>query len=94
MEQSPLAFAGIVTILGMGVVFSFLALLSAGMLGLRRLQRGAKTRPPAAAGVTAPPPPARRDARWVAAAVAAYLAHRGRFDEVSAAPWDPSRRLP
>lgn len=93
MEQSPLAFAGIVTILGMGVVFSFLALLSAGMLGLRRLQRGAETRPPAAAGETAAAPE-RRDARWVAAAVAAYLAHRGRFDEVSAAPWDPSRRLP
>lgn len=94
MEPPPLAFAGIVTILGMGVVFSFLALLSAGMLGLRRLQRAAEARPPAAEGMAAAPEPARHDARWVAAAVAAYLAHQGRFDEVSAAPWDPSRRLP
>ena len=97
MEQPPLAFAGVVTILGMGVVFSFLALLSAGMLGLRRLQRAAEARPPATEAVTAAPesvPSARHDARWVAAAVAAYLAREGRFDEVSAAPWDPSRRLP
>ena len=96
MEQPPLAFAGVVTILGMGVVFSFLALLSAGMLGLRRLQRAAEARPPATEAVAPVPEPApsRRDARWVAAAVAAYLAQQGRFDEVSAAPWDPSRRLP
>ena len=83
MDQQSLAFAGIVTILGMGVVFSFLALLSVGMLGLRRRQRAA-----------AEPAAARHDARWVAAAVAAYLARQGRFDEVSAAPWEPSRRRP
>ena len=50
MEPQPLAFAGIVTLLGMGVVFSFLALLSAGMLGLRRLQRAAEPPAGAAAG--------------------------------------------
>ena len=27
--------------------------------------------------------------RWVAAAVSAWLAGQGQFDEVSAAPWDP-----
>ena len=86
MDQQPLAFAGIVTILGMGVVFSFLALLSVGMLGLRRL--------PGAPGAAPEPAAARHDARWVAAAVAAYLARQGRFDEVSAAPWEPSRRRP
>ena len=91
MDQQPLAFAGIVTILGMGVVFSFLALLSVGMLGLRRLQRRAAAPAPRAAPE---PAAARHDARWVAAAVAAYLSHQGRFDEVSAAPWEPSRRRP
>lgn len=92
MEQQSLAFAGIVTLLGMGVVFSFLALLSVGMLGLRRLQRAAG--PPAPGARRAAPEAARHDARWVAAAVAAYLAYQGRFDEVSAAPWEPSRRRP
>lgn len=93
MEQSP-AFAGIVTLLGMGVVFSFLALLSVGMLGLRRLQRAAPAPAPDAHRAAPEPAAARHDARWVAAAVAAYLAHQGRFDEVSAAPWEPSRRRP
>ena len=94
MDQQPLAFAGIVTILGMGVVFSFLALLSVGMLGLRRLQRRAAAPAPGAPHAAPEPAAARHDARWVAAAVAAYLAHQGRFDEVSAAPWEPSRRRP
>jgi sodium pump decarboxylase gamma subunit len=95
MEQGPLAFAGTVTILGMGVVFSFLALLSVGMLGLRRVQRAAETATPGAPAAGTPhtdAAPARHDARWVAAAVAAYLAATGHFDEVSAAPWDPARR--
>jgi sodium pump decarboxylase gamma subunit len=97
MEQESLAFAGIVTILGMGVVFFFLALLSLGMVGLRRMYggpgRGAAPTPAAAdAGPTAATAPARHDARWVAAAVAAWLAEQGQFDEVSAAPWDPLRR--
>ena len=95
MEQESLAFAGIVTILGMGVVFSFLTLLSVGMLGLRRLQRAGEA--PASGAPAAGTPPAAaaaggHDARWVAAAVAAYLADTGHFDEVSAAPWDPARR--
>ena len=90
MDQSSLAYAGVVTILGMGVVFSFLALLSAGMLALRRFQRAAEMVTPEAAPAAAEP--ARHDARWVAAAVAAYLAQQGRFDEVSAGPWDPARR--
>lgn len=94
MEQQSLAFAGIVTLLGMGVVFSFLALLSVGMLGLRRLQRAAGPPAPGARRAAPEPAAARHDARWVAAAVAAYLAYQGRFDEVSAAPWEPSRRRP
>jgi Na+-transporting methylmalonyl-CoA/oxaloacetate decarboxylase gamma subunit len=84
VAQSSLAYAGVVTILGMGVVFSFLALLSAGMMGLRRFSRAAG----AVDGGTA----ARHDAPWVAAAVAAYLAGTGELGEVSAAPWDPARR--
>ena len=93
MEPTPIAFAGTVTILGMGVVFFFLALLSLGMVGLRRAYGGeeAATVPvPVDPGVRAAP--ARHDARWVAAAVAAWLAQQGQFDEVSAAPWDPARR--
>ena len=90
MEQGPLAYAGIVTILGMGVVFSFLALLSIGMLLLRRVQSSPATAAGAAPGRAAAV--ARHDARWVAAAVTAYLANQGQFDEVSAAPWDPTRR--
>ena len=86
MEQTPIAFAGTVTILGMGVVFFFLALLSLGMAGLRR-GYGGDGQPSAAAAA-----PGRHDARWVAAAVAAWLAGQGQFDEVSAAPWDPTRR--
>ena len=94
MDQTPLAFAGTVTILGMGVVFFFLALLSLGMAWLRRRYAGEPARP---AAEPAPAPsaaggPVRHDARWVAAAVAAWLADQGRFDEVSAAPWDPARR--
>ena len=93
MDQTPIAFAGTVTILGMGVVFFFLALLSLGMAGLRRGYGGgdppAEAAPAQQAGNAAP---ARHDARWVAAAVTAWLADQGRFDEVSAAPWDPMRR--
>ena len=94
MEPTPIAFAGTVTILGMGVVFFFLALLSLGMLGLRRAYGGdARTASPAEDAATPDPAaPARHDARWVAAAVAAWLAQQGQFDEVSAAPWDPTRR--
>ncbi len=89
MEQ-----AGTVTILGMGVVFFFLALLSLGMAALRRWYGGEPSAPAAepAAATAAGGAPARHDARWVAAAVAAWLAEQGRFDEVSAAPWDPMRR--
>ena len=99
MEQTPIAFAGTVTILGMGVVFFFLALLSLGMIGLRRAYGGdARRASPAPAEDAATPAataaPARHDARWVAAAVAAWLAQQGQFDEVSAAPWDPTRRRP
>ena len=93
MGQTPIAFAGTVTILGMGVVFFFLAVLSLGMAALRRGYGGGE--PPAAAAPAAPagsPAAARHDARWVAAAVSAWLAGQGRFDEVSAAPWDPMRR--
>ena len=98
MEQSPIAFAGTVTILGMGVVFFFLALLSLGMAALRRGYGGdgrpsaAATAPAQADADTAAAAPGRHDARWVAAAVAAWLAGQGQFDEVSAAPWDPTRR--
>ena len=91
MEPTPIAFAGTVTILGMGVVFFFLALLSLGMVALRRAYdaRAATL----AEGVTAPAvAPGRHDAHWVAAAAAAWLAQQGQFDEVSAAPWDPMRR--
>ena len=94
MEPTPIAFAGTVTILGMGVVFFFLALLSLGMAALRRAYGGDPSAP-AAEPVPAPTAdagPARHDARWVAAAVAAWLAGQGQFDEVSAAPWDPIRR--
>ena len=98
MEPTPIAFAGTVTILGMGVVFFFLALLSLGMVGLRRAYGGdARPASPVAAADAATPAataPARHDARWVAAAVAAWLAQQGQFDEVSAAPWDPTRRRP
>ena len=98
MEPTPIAFAGTVTILGMGVVFFFLALLSLGMVGLRRAYGGdaRPASPGAAADAATPAPtaPARHDARWVAAAVAAWLAQQGQFDEVSAAPWDPTRRRP
>ena len=104
MEPTPIAFASTVTILGMGVVFFFLALLSLGMVGLRRAYGGdARAASPApaedvatAAGPAAPAAvaPGRHDARWVAAAVAAWLAQQGQFDEVSAAPWDPTRRRP
>ena len=102
--EGSLAYAGVVTILGMGVVFSFLALLSVGMVGLRRLSRAAEAgdagsagAAPAAGAAAAQalgqaPAPARRDARWVAAAVTAYLAETGRIGEVSAVPWDPARR--
>ena len=92
MDQTPIAFAGTVTILGMGVVFFFLALLSLGMAALRRgygVEPSAASAPAEQAGSAAP---ARHDARWVAAAVTAWLAEQGRFDEVSAAPWDPMRR--
>ena len=96
MEQTPIAFAGTVTILGMGVVFFFLALLSLGMAGLRRGYSGDGQPSAAAAAPAQADPaaaaPARHDARWVAAAVAAWLAGQGQFDEVSAAPWDPTRR--
>ena len=96
MEPTPIAFAGTVTILGMGVVFFFLALLSLGMVGLRRAYGGdARTPSPAPTEDAATPDaaaPARHDARWVAAAMAAWLAQQGQFDEVSAAPWDPTRR--
>ena len=97
MEQTPLAFAGTVTILGMGVVFFFLALLSLGMAWLRRVYGGDPSAPAAVADPKAAPAladgaPARHDDRWVAAAVAAWLAGQGQFDEVSAAPWDPARR--
>ena len=92
MEPTPIAFAGTVTILGMGVVFFFLALLSLGMVGLRRAYGGdARTAAPAPAEEAAT---ARHEVRWVAAAVAAWLAQQGQFDEVSAAPWDPTRRRP
>ncbi len=93
MEQT-IAFAGTVTILGMGVVFFFLALLSLGMAALRRVYGGEASAAAAepAAATTASGAPARHDDRWVAAAVAAWLAGQGRFDEVSAAPWDPMRR--
>ena len=104
MEPTPIAFAGTVTILGMGVVFFFLALLSLGMVGLRRAYGGdARPAAPAPAEDAATPAggatpeavaTARHDARWVAAAVAAWLAQQGQFDEVSAAPWDPARRRP
>jgi len=95
MEPTPIAFAGTVTILGMGVVFFFLAMLSLGMAALRRTYGGAEPAPaPATAEQTASAAPARHDARWVAAAVAAWLAQQGQFDEVSAAPWDPTRRRP
>ena len=98
MDQSPIAFAGTVTILGMGVVFFFLALLSLGMAGLRRgygghgQPSGAAAAPAPADADSATAAPGRHDARWVAAAVAAWLAGQGQFDEVSAAPWDPTRR--
>ena len=93
MDPTPIAFAGTVTILGMGVVFFFLALLSLGMVGLRRAYGGtARSDAPAPADGARSAAPARHDARWVAAAVAAWLAEQGRFDEVSAAPWDPMRR--
>ena len=91
MEQTPNAFA--VTILGMGVVFLFLALLSLGMVWLRRAYGGsAQAGAPAPVEDASAAVPARHDARWVAAAVAAWLAEQGQFDEVSAAPWDPLRR--
>jgi sodium pump decarboxylase gamma subunit len=93
MEQTPIAFAGTVTILGMGVVFFFLALLSLGMAWLRRVYGGsAQPGAPVPAEDASAAAPARHDARWVAAAVAAWLAEQGQFDEVSAAPWDPLRR--
>ena len=94
MEPTPIAFAGTVTILGMGVVFFFLALLSLGMVALRHAYGGyARSAAPAPAEDTAPDAaPGRHDARWVAAVVAAWLAQQGQFDEVSAAPWDPARR--
>ena len=96
MDQTPIAFAGTVTILGMGVVFFFLALLSLGMAWVRRASGGdGQPSAPAADPAAAPAAdgaPARHDARWVAAAVAAWLAGQGQFDEVSAAPWDPTRR--
>ena len=93
MEQT-IAFAGTVTILGMGVVFFFLALLSLGMAALRRGYGGEASAPAAepAGAAIADGVPARHDDRWVAAAVAAWLAGQGQFDEVSAAPWDPMRR--
>ena len=96
MEPAPIAFAGTVTILGMGVVFFFLALLSLGMVGLRRAYGGDQrsAAPAVAATPAADAAPGRHDARWVAAAVAAWLAQQGQFDEVSAAPWDPTRRRP
>ena len=98
--EGSLAYAGVVTILGMGVVFSFLALLSVGMVGLRRLSSAAEAGAAGSGGAAAAaaqalgqaPARARRDARWVAAAVTAYLAETGRIGEVSAAPWDPARR--
>ncbi len=93
MEQTPIAFAGTVTILGMGVVFFFLAVLSLGMVWLRRAYGGsAQPGAPAPVEDASAAAPARHDARWVAAAVAAWLAEQGQFDEVSAAPWDPLRR--
>ncbi len=93
MEQTPIAFAGTVTILGMGVVVFFLALLSLGMVGLRRAYGGTEpSNAPAPAEDAASTASSRRDVRWVAAAVATWLAEQGQFDEVSAAPWDPMRR--
>ena len=93
MEQTPIAFAGTVTVLGMGVVFFFLALLSLGMAALRRgYGGGGAADAPAPAEQTGDSTPARHDARWVAAAVAAWLAQQGQFDEESAAPWHPMRR--
>ena len=92
MDQTPIAFAGTVTILGMGVVFFFLALLSLGMAVLRRGYGGEPSAAPGPAVQAGGAGPARHDARWVAAAVTAWLAEQGRFDEVSAAPWDPMRR--
>ena len=94
MEPTPIAFAGTVTILGMGVVFFFLALLSLGMVALRRAYGGedAATVPVPIEDPGVRAAPARHDAHWVAAAVAAWLAQQGQFDEVSAAPWDPTRR--
>lgn len=95
MDQTPIAFAGTVTVLGMGVVFFFLALLSLGMAWVRRVSGGGHSSAPAADPAAAPAAdgaPARHDARWVAAAVSAWLAGQGQLDEVSAAPWDPARR--
>ena len=86
MEQGSLAFAGVVTVIGMGVVFSFLALLSLGMWWLRFLpSRTSSTEQSLARS-------GRLDMPWIAVAVAAYMAQQGQFDEVSAVPWDPSRR--
>ena len=91
MDPTPNAFA--VTILGMGVVFLFLALLSLGMVWLRRAYGGsAQSGAPVPVEDASAAATARHDARWVAAAVAAWLAEQGQFDEVSAAPWDPLRR--
>ena len=88
-----MAFAGTVTILGMVVVFFFLTLLSLGMAWLRRAYGGrAQAGAPVSVEHASAAAPGRHNARWVAAAVAAWLAEQGQFDEVSAAPWDPLRR--
>lgn len=86
MDQGSFAFAGLVTIIGMGVVFSFLTLLSLGMWWLRLLQQRALLTEQSLESS------GRLDVHWISAAVAAYMAEQGQFDEVSAVPWDPSRR--
>ena len=85
-----LAQTAVVTVLGMGVVFAFLVLLSAGMVGMRVLSSRSSAAEPGVTGVT-PVSVAHADSAWLAAAVAAYLASDGYFEEVSAAPWDPLR---
>ena len=86
MDQGSLAFAGLVTIIGMGVVFSFLTILSLGMWWLKVSQQRALLTEQSLESSD------RLDVHWLTAAVAAYTAQQGQFDEVSAVPWDPSRR--
>jgi Na+-transporting methylmalonyl-CoA/oxaloacetate decarboxylase gamma subunit len=82
--DSGMSETAIAAVLGMGVVFLFLAVLSA-LMFLTRLATERATK--AAAATAASLQNAGTDARWVAAAVAAYLAVANAESAVTAKPW-------